>query len=92
VETLRALDDALASEFAGWVAVISHDAGSSTVSPPILACEGDPKWVFFNGNYQEYEADKRKRLGVVKARSLSGFGISRLVVKSVLFRLSGETK
>ncbi len=63
VETLRALEDALL-EFAGCVAVISHDRWFlDRIATHILACEGDSKWVFFDGNYQEYEADKRKRLG-----------------------------
>jgi sulfate-transporting ATPase len=63
VETLRALEDALL-EFAGCVAVISHDRWFlDRVATHILACEGDSKWVFFDGNYQEYEADKKKRLG-----------------------------
>ena len=63
VETLRALEDALL-EFAGCVAVISHDRWFlDRIATHILACEGDSKWMFFDGNYQEYEADKRKRLG-----------------------------
>jgi sulfate-transporting ATPase len=63
VETLRALEDALL-EFAGCVMVISHDRWFlDRIATHILACEGDSKWSFFDGNYQEYEADKRKRLG-----------------------------
>jgi sulfate-transporting ATPase len=63
VETLRALEDALL-EFAGCVMVISHDRWFlDRIATHILACEGDSKWTFFDGNYQEYEADKRKRLG-----------------------------
>ena len=63
VETLRALEDALL-EFAGSVMVISHDRWFlDRIATHILACEGDSKWFFFNGNYQEYEADKKKRLG-----------------------------
>ncbi len=63
VETLRALEDALL-EFAGSVMVISHDRWFlDRIATHILACEGDSKWTFFDGNYQEYEADKRKRLG-----------------------------
>ncbi|MDO8988503.1 MAG: energy-dependent translational throttle protein EttA, partial [Sideroxyarcus sp.] len=63
VETLRALEDALL-EFAGCVAVISHDRWFlDRIATHILACEGDSKWTFFDGNYQEYEAEKRKRLG-----------------------------
>ena len=63
VETLRALEDALL-EFAGCVMLISHDRWFlDRIATHILACEGDSQWVFFDGNYQEYEADKRKRLG-----------------------------
>jgi len=63
IETLRALEDALL-EFAGCVLVISHDRWFlDRIATHILAAEGDSQWTFFNGNYQEYEADKRKRLG-----------------------------
>ena len=63
VETLRALEDALL-EFAGSVMVISHDRWFlDRIATHILACEGDSKWVFFDGNYQEYEVDKKRRLG-----------------------------
>lgn len=63
VETLRALEEALL-EFAGCVVVISHDRWFlDRIATHILAFEGDSQVVFFNGNYQEYEADKRKRLG-----------------------------
>ncbi len=63
VETLRALEDALL-EFAGTVLVISHDRWFlDRIATHILAFEGESKVVMFNGNYQEYEADKRKRLG-----------------------------
>jgi sulfate-transporting ATPase len=63
VETLRALEDALL-EFAGCVLVISHDRWFlDRIATHILAAEGDSQWTFFNGNYQEYESDKRKRLG-----------------------------
>jgi sulfate-transporting ATPase len=68
VETLRALEDALL-EFAGSVMVISHDRWFlDRIATHILAAEGDSQWVFFNGNYQEYEADKKKRLGEEGAR------------------------
>ena len=68
VETLRALEDALL-EFAGSVLVISHDRWFlDRIASHILACEGDSQWVFFAGNYQEYEEDKRKRLGEEGAR------------------------
>ncbi|MBM3375391.1 MAG: energy-dependent translational throttle protein EttA [Betaproteobacteria bacterium] len=63
VETLRALEDALL-EFAGCVLVISHDRWFlDRIATHILACEGDSHWEFFTGNYQEYEEDKRRRLG-----------------------------
>jgi sulfate-transporting ATPase len=68
VETLRALEDAL-SEFAGSALVISHDRWFlDRIATHILAAEDNSKWVFFEGNYQEYEADKRKRLGEEGAR------------------------
>jgi sulfate-transporting ATPase len=63
VETLRALEDALL-EFAGSVLVISHDRWFlDRIATHILAFEGNSHVSFFDGNYQEYEADKRKRLG-----------------------------
>jgi len=63
VETLRALEDALL-EFAGSVLVISHDRWFlDRIATHILAFEGDSQVTFFDGNYQEYEADKKKRLG-----------------------------
>ena len=63
VETLRALEDALL-EFAGSVMVISHDRWFlDRIATHILAAEGDSKWVFFDGNYHEYEEDKKRRLG-----------------------------
>jgi len=63
VETLRALEDALL-EFAGSVLVISHDRWFlDRIATHILAFEGESQVVFFDGNYQEYEADKKKRLG-----------------------------
>jgi len=63
VETLRALEDALL-EFAGSVMVISHDRWFlDRIATHILAFEGNSQVVFFDGNYQEYEADKKKRLG-----------------------------
>jgi sulfate-transporting ATPase len=63
VETLRALEDALL-EFSGCVLVISHDRWFlDRIATHILAAENDSQWVFFEGNYREYEEDKRKRLG-----------------------------
>jgi energy-dependent translational throttle protein EttA len=68
VETLRALEDALL-EFAGSVMVISHDRWFlDRIATHILAFEGDSHVEFFDGNYQEYEADKRKRLGEEAAK------------------------
>jgi sulfate-transporting ATPase len=63
VETLRALEDALL-EFAGCALIISHDRWFlDRICTHILAAEGESQWTFFAGNYQEYEEDKRKRLG-----------------------------
>ena len=63
VETLRALEDALL-EFSGCALVISHDRWFlDRICTHILAAEGDSQWTFFAGNYQEYEADKKARLG-----------------------------
>ena len=68
VETLRALEEALL-EFAGTVLVISHDRWFlDRIATHILAAEGDSQWVFYPGNYQDYEEDKKKRLGEDAAR------------------------
>ena len=68
VETLRALEDALL-EFAGSVLVISHDRWFlDRIATHILAFEGDSHVEFYVGNYQEYEAEKKKRLGEEAAR------------------------
>jgi sulfate-transporting ATPase len=68
VETLRALEEALL-EFAGTALVISHDRWFlDRICTHILACEGESKWHFFEGNFHEYEADKVKRLGEEGAR------------------------
>jgi ATP-binding cassette ChvD family protein len=68
VETLRALEEAL-TNFPGCAVVISHDRWFlDRIATHILAAEDDSKWVFFEGNYQDYEADKRKRLGEEGAR------------------------
>jgi len=68
IETLRALEEALL-EFAGSVLVISHDRWFlDRIATHILACEGDSKWTFYEGNYHEYEEDKRRRLGEEGAR------------------------
>ncbi|MDR7295054.1 sulfate-transporting ATPase [Pelomonas aquatica] len=68
VETLRALEEALL-EFAGSAMVISHDRWFlDRICTHILACEGNSQWFFFDGNFHEYEADKKKRLGEEGAR------------------------
>ncbi|MGA8031752.1 MAG: energy-dependent translational throttle protein EttA [Casimicrobiaceae bacterium] len=68
VETLRALEEAL-EEFAGSALIISHDRWFlDRIATHILAVEDNSKWVFFQGNFHEYEADKRKRLGEEAAR------------------------
>jgi energy-dependent translational throttle protein EttA len=68
VETLRSLEDAL-MEFAGCVMVVSHDRWFlDRIATHILACEGDSHWVFYDGNYNEYENDKRNRLGEEASR------------------------
>jgi len=68
VETLRALEDAL-TEFPGSALVVSHDRWFlDRIATHILAAEDEGKWIFVEGNYQDYEADKRKRLGEDGAR------------------------
>ena len=68
VDTLRALEEALL-EFAGSVLVISHDRWFlDRIATHILACEGDSRWTFFEGNYHEFEDDKKRRLGEEGAR------------------------
>jgi len=68
VETLRALEEAL-TEFAGSVLVISHDRWFlDRIATHILAAEDDSKWVFFEGNFHQYEEDKKRRLGEDGAR------------------------
>jgi len=63
VDTLRALEDALL-RFAGCVVVISHDRWFlDRIATHILAFEGDSQMVWFQGNYQDYEADRRRRIG-----------------------------
>jgi len=79
VDTLRALEDALV-DFAGCAVVISHDRWFlDRIATHILAFEGDSRVVWFEGNYQDYEADRRRRLGAeaerphrIKYRKLSG--------------------
>ena len=63
VDTLRALEDALA-EFAGCVVVVSHDRWFlDRIATHVIAFEGDSEVVWFAGNYADYEADRRRRLG-----------------------------
>jgi ATPase subunit of ABC transporter with duplicated ATPase domains len=63
VDTLRALEEALL-EFAGCAVVISHDRWFlDRIASHMLAFEGDSQVVWFEGNYQDYEADRRRRLG-----------------------------
>ena len=63
IDTLRALEEAL-SEFAGCILITSHDRWFlDRIATHILAYEGDSQVVWFEGNYEDYEADKRRRLG-----------------------------
>ena len=63
VDTLRALEDALLA-FAGCVVVISHDRWFlDRIATHVLAFEGDSQVRWFEGNFTDYEADRRKRLG-----------------------------
>jgi ATPase subunit of ABC transporter with duplicated ATPase domains len=79
VDTLRALEDALV-DFAGCAVVISHDRWFlDRIATHMLAFEGDSQVVWFEGNYQDYEADRRRRLGAeaerphrIKYRRLTG--------------------
>lgn len=64
IETLRALEDALARDFPGCIVVISHDRWFLVrIATHILAFEGDSQVVWFEGNYQDYEVDRHRRLG-----------------------------
>jgi len=64
VDTLRSLEEALL-DFAGCAVVVSHDRWFlDRIATHILAFEGESSVVWFEGNYQDYEADRRKRLGV----------------------------
>src|SRR5205809_4302560 len=68
VDTLRALEDALV-DFAGCAVVISHDRWFlDRIATHILAFEGESRVVWFEGNYQDYEADRRRRLGAEAER------------------------
>ena len=78
VNTMRALEEAL-ENFAGCAVVISHDRWFlDRIATHILAFEGDSRVEYFDGNYSEYEADRKRRLGVdadqphrIKYRSLT---------------------
>jgi ATPase subunit of ABC transporter with duplicated ATPase domains len=64
VDTLRALEDALLA-FAGCAAIISHDRWFlDRVATHVLAFEGDSHVVWYEGNFSDYEADRRRRLGI----------------------------
>jgi ATPase subunit of ABC transporter with duplicated ATPase domains len=68
VNTLRALEEAL-ENFAGCAVVISHDRWFlDRIATHILAFEGDSRVVYFDGNYSEYEADRKARLGEAAAQ------------------------
>ncbi len=68
VDTLRSLEDALI-DFAGCVVVVSHDRWFlDRIATHMLAFEGDSQVVWFQGNYQDYEADRRRRLGAAADR------------------------
>ncbi|CAB9496079.1 ATP-binding protein ChvD (Fragment) [Seminavis robusta] len=71
VEVLRALEEALL-HFAGCAMVVSHDRYFlDRVATHILACEGDSKWFFFPGNYQEYEENRLQRLGQTSIKRIT---------------------
>ncbi len=68
VDTLRALEDALV-DFAGCAVIISHDRWFlDRIATHILAFEGESRVEWFEGNYQDYEADRRRRLGAEAER------------------------
>ena len=70
METLRSLEEALLN-FAGCAIVVSHDrAFLDRVATHILACEGDSKWFFYPGNYAEYEANRKERLGDIAIKRI----------------------
>jgi len=63
VETLRSLEEGLMN-FAGCAIVVSHDRYFlNRIATHILACEGDSTWHYFEGNYAQYEEDRKARLG-----------------------------
>ena len=68
VDTLRSLEDALV-DFAGCAVIISHDRWFlDRIATHVLAFEGESRVVWFEGNYQDYEADRRRRLGAEAER------------------------
>jgi len=70
VETLRSLEEALL-EFAGCAVVVSHDRYFlDRIATHILACEGDSKWNYFEGNYADYEANRLQRLGTASIKRI----------------------
>jgi len=70
VETLRSLEEALLN-FAGCAIVVSHDRYFlDRTATHILACEGDSKWHYFEGNYYEYEENRKKRLGAASIKRI----------------------
>ena len=71
VEVLRSLEDALL-DFAGCAFVVSHDRYFlDRVATHILACEGDSKWFFYPGNYADYEANRKERLGETSIKRIT---------------------
>lgn len=71
VEVLRSLEDGLL-DFAGCALVVSHDRYMlNRICTHILACEGDSKWFFFPGNYAEYEANRKERLGETSIKRIT---------------------
>lgn len=70
-EVLRSLEEAIL-DFAGCAIIVSHDRYFlDRVATHILACEGDSKWFFFPGNYQEYEANRMERLGEASIKRIT---------------------
>ncbi|TMA96325.1 MAG: ATP-binding cassette domain-containing protein, partial [Deltaproteobacteria bacterium] len=68
VDTLRAVEDALV-DFGGCAVIVSHDRWFlDRIATHILAFEGESRAVWFEGNYQDYEADRRRRLGAEAER------------------------
>jgi ATPase subunit of ABC transporter with duplicated ATPase domains len=84
VNTLRALEEAL-ENFGGCAVIISHDRWFlDRIATHILAFEGDSKVIWFDGNYTEYEADKKERLGEAAAQP------HRVTYRKLTRRISAE--